>query len=256
LLYIPIVGELIHDVQDADPSAIHTVRVAVRRAVATRLENLLVKTAEATFEGDFDASAASAGRRSLRSAAFSLLSTLDTRHEQKIVAAFKSASTMTESLAALGALSSIEGEAFDLALADFETRWASAPLVMDKWFGVQAMAIRSDIRDRLVRLMERPDYDLRNPNRVRALVGAFAANNPVVFHAEDGWGYRFVADLILKVDPLNPALSARLATSFESWRIFNAPRRAHAQAELDRLAAASLSKNAQDIIGRALADPG
>jgi aminopeptidase N len=256
LLYIPIVGELIHDVQDADPSAIHAVRVAVRRAVATRLEKLLVKTAEATFEGDFDASAASAGRRSLRSAAFSLLSTLDTRHEQKIVTAFKSASTMTESLAALGALSSIEGEAFDLALADFETRWASAPLVMDKWFGVQAMAIRGDIRDRLVRLMERPDYDLRNPNRVRALVGAFAANNPVVFHAEDGWGYRFVADLILKVDPLNPALSARLATSFESWRIFNASRRAHAQAELDRLAAASLSKNAQDIIGRALADPG
>ena len=79
--------------------------------------------------------------------------------------------------------------------------------------------------------------------------------NPVAFHADDGWGYRFVTDLILKVDPLNPALSARLATAFESWRSFDAPRREQARTELDRLAAAGLSKNALDIIGRALADP-
>jgi aminopeptidase N len=80
-------------------------------------------------------------------------------------------------------------------------------------------------------------------------------NNPVAFHAEDGWGYRFLADLILKVDPLNPALSARLATAFESWRSFNAVRRAHAQAQLTRLSEAGLSRNALDIVGRALADP-
>ena len=80
-------------------------------------------------------------------------------------------------------------------------------------------------------------------------------NNPVAFHTADGWGYRFVADLILKVDPLNPALSARLSTAFESWRSFNAPRREMARAELVRLSEAGLSRNALDIIGRALADP-
>jgi aminopeptidase N len=137
---------------------------------------------------------------------------------------------MTESLAALNALSGIESGAFDTALADFETRWSAVPLVMDKWFGVQAMAIRNDLRERLAKLLARPDYDLRNPNRVRSLAASFAMNSPVAFHAEDGWGYRFLADLILKVDPLNPALSARLATAFESWRSFNAVRREHAQA--------------------------
>jgi aminopeptidase N len=169
--------------------------------------------------------------------------------------AYRLASTMTETLAALTALSNIESEAFDTALGDFELRWSSSPLVMDKWFGVQAMSVRDDLRDRLQRLLDRPDYDLRNPNRVRSLAASFCMNNPVAFHTADGWGYRFLGDLILKVDPLNAALSARLSTAFESWRSFNAPRREKARAELVRLSEVNLSKNALDIIGRALADP-
>ena len=103
--------------------------------------------------------------------------------------------------------------------------------------------------------MARPDYDLRNPNRVRSLAASFAMNNPVAFHAADGWGYRFLADLVLKVDPLNPALSARLCTAFESWRAFSADRREHAHGQLKRLADAGLSRNAQDIVARGLAEP-
>ena len=79
-------------------------------------------------------------------------------------------------------------------------------------------------------------------------------SNPVEFHAADGWGYKFLGDLILKIDPLNPALSSRLLTSFESWRAFDAARREMAQAELARLSDADLSKNARDIIDRALAE--
>ena len=162
---------------------------------------------------------------------------------------------MTETLAALTALSNIESDAFDAALRDFEFKWKASPLVIDKWYGAQAMSVRDDLRERLQRLVERPDYDLRNPNRVRALAASFSMNNPVAFHTADGWGYRFLGDLILKVDPLNPALSARLSTAFESWRTFNAPRREKARAELVRLSEAGLSRNALDIIGRALADP-
>ena len=79
-------------------------------------------------------------------------------------------------------------------------------------------------------------------------------NNPVGFHAADGWGYRWLTDLILKVDPLNPALSARLCTAFESWRSFSAERRTKAHAELKRLSETGLSRNALDIVGRALAE--
>jgi aminopeptidase N len=160
---------------------------------------------------------------------------------------------MTTSLAALGALSGIEGTRFDEALAAFEETWRDAPLVMDKWYGVQAMAVRGDIRSRLTNLARRPDFERRIPNRVRALAASFAMNNPVAFHAPDGWGYRFLADMILEVDPLNPALSARLASAFESWRAFDAPRREAAETELRRLAGRPLSKNALDIIARALA---
>jgi aminopeptidase N len=203
----------------------------------------------------FDASARAAGRRALRASALSLLSSLGDRHEGLVAQAYRSASTMTETLAALTALSNIESDAFDTTLRDFESRWSSSPLVMDKWFGVQATSVRDDLRERLVRLLDRPDYDLRNPNRVRSLAASFSMSNPVGFHAADGWGYRFLADLILKIDPLNPALSARLSTAFESWRSFDTVRRQKAQAELVRLSEAPLSKNALDILGRALADP-
>jgi len=255
LLYLPTVGELVMDVRDADPSAIHTVRLHVRRAIARNLEDLLLAIIDKQEPAKFDPSARAAGRRALRASALSLLSALGDRHQDLIAQAYRSASTMTETLAALTALSNIESDAFDTALRDFESRWAASPLVMDKWYGVQAMSVRDDLRERLQRLIDRPDYDLRNPNRVRSLAASFSMNNPVAFHTADGWGYRFLGDLILRIDPLNPALSARLSTAFESWRSFNAARRENAHAELVRLSEADLSKNALDIIGRALADP-
>jgi aminopeptidase N len=218
------------------------------------MEDLLLAVLERGEPATFDPSAAAAGRRALRAAALSLLSALGDRHEKLIAQAYNTAATMTETLAALGALSNIESPAFDTALADFEGRWAASPLVMDKWYGVQAASIRDDLRERLQNLLARPDFDLRNPNRVRSLAASFSMNNPVSFHTADGWGYRFLGDLILKVDPLNPALSARLATAFESWRSFDAARREKARAELERLSAASLSRNALDIVGRALAE--
>jgi aminopeptidase N len=255
LLYLPTVGELVLDIRDADPSAIHTVRLHVRRTIARSLEDLLLSVIDRQEPAKFDPSARAAGRRALRTSALSLLSALGDRHEGLIAQAYRSAGTMTETLGALAALSNIESEAFDTALKDFESRWSASPLVMDKWYSVQAMSVRNDLRERLQKLIERPDYDLRNPNRVRSLAASFSMNNPVAFHTADGWGYRFLADLILKVDPLNPALSARLSTAYESWRSFNATRRQQAQAELTRLSEAGLSKNALDIIGRALVEP-
>ena len=256
LLYLPTVGELVMDVREADPTAIHDVRVAVRVAIARALEQPLRDVLSRVEPTAFDPSAEAAGRRALRASALSYLSMLGDRHETLVFDAYRAAGTMTESLAALTALSNIETNAFDAALTDFEGKWGNAPLVMDKWYGVQAMSVRGDLRERLLKLMARPDYDLRNPNRVRSLAASFAMNNPVGFHAADGWGYRWLTDLILKVDPLNPALSARLCTAFESWRSFSADRRAKAHAELKRLSETGLSRNALDIVGRALAEHG
>jgi aminopeptidase N len=252
LLHVPTVGELSQEMKDVDTDRIQAARLTFRRAIVDELNEILVPLAERVVSGPFDPSAGATGRRALRGAALSLLSSHGSRFEPVLLRAFETAPTMTESLAALAGLSAIESAGFDSALDRFESRWRASPLVMDKWFSVQASAVRSDIRDRLKRLMSRPDFDLRNPNRVRSLVAAFAMNNPVKFHAADGWGYEFLADVIVQVDPINTALSARLSTAFESWRLFDAPRRAHAEQQLNRLAGSGLSRNASDIIARAL----
>ncbi len=253
LLYVPTVSEIAQEIDAADPDAIHSQRVRLRQTLARELEPILAEHAERPSEGANAMSAEATGRRAMKSSALSLLSTLDNTHQNLIVKAYYTSRTMTESLAGLSALSGIDSPAFDAALANFEAKWADMPLIMDKWYSVQASAPRADIRERIVALGKRADYDLRNPNRVRALAAAFGMNNTVAFHAADGWGYRFLRDVILKVDELNPALSARLATAFESWRGFTADRQVHAQSCLEDLAKAKLSRNAQDIIDRALA---
>ncbi len=252
LLRMPTVGELISDMKDADPSALQDVRLRLKSALAVRLQDRLEVIVDARDDGEFSTSATAAGRRALKSAAIDLLACLGESQIDRINTAFEAGSTMTESLAALSALSGIPGEAFDDALKVFESQWSSAPLIMDKWFTVQAMSVRDDIRERLETLAQRGDFDMKNPNRARSLVAAFAMSNPVAFHSADGWGYKFLADMIEKADKLNPALSARLCTAFESWRSFSSDRRAASLAQLKRLDEAELSRNAQDIIRRAL----
>lgn len=258
ILRTPTVGELISDQSEANPSNLHAARLTLKRAIARHIQGSLVATIQQKEGGVFDPSAEAAGRRALKATALDLLSRLENEHSERIFESFNTASTMTEKLAALNALANIEGNTsgrdyFDQALNSFENEWEDKPLVMDKWFSVQAMSVRSDLRTRLKSLCDREDFDLKNPNRVRALVAAFAMNNPVAFHAPDGWGYEFLTDIILKVDSLNPALSARLVTAFESWRRFSPDRQKQSETQLRRLDDANLSKNAQDIITRALA---
>ncbi|MEZ5996044.1 MAG: aminopeptidase N C-terminal domain-containing protein [Hyphomonadaceae bacterium] len=139
-------------------------------------------------------------------------------------------------------------------LERFYQRWRDNPLVIDKWFAVQAAAPRPDALARVERLRAHPDFSTRNPNRVRALAASFAMRNPRAFHAADGGGYRFIAALAQTIDPANPALAARLLTPFESWKRFDAGRQAHARAALESLAAMpDLSKNTREMVERTLA---
>ena len=124
---------------------------------------------------------------------------------------------------------------------------------MDKWFALQAMIAEPATLDRVRKLMHHPAFSLANPNRVRALIGTFAAGNPSQFNRPDGAGYAFLAEIALKLDPKNPQVAARLFSSFKSWRALEPVRRAAAEAELKRVAAASLSTDSRDIVGRALA---
>jgi aminopeptidase N len=234
-LRFPDLNELILTAPKPDPEALFAAREALRVAVAAALHDKLEPIARAPSETPFSAGADAAGRRALKAAALDLLAALGTAQTETFVTAFDNALSMTEGAAALEALGASGSDAFEEALTRFYERWQTNPLVIDKWFAIQASSPRADALARAERLRAHPDFNLKNPNRVRALAAAFAMRNPRAFHSADGCGYLFLATLTEQIDPLNPALAARLLTPFESWKRFDPQRQAHARTALERL---------------------
>ncbi len=244
-LRLPDLPELLLATERPDPDRLAGARDAVRRGIATALRTELVAIV--------DRPSPDAGSRHLNGAALDLLAALGTAEEERLHRSFAAATTMSESIAALEALGACGGTRFDAALCAFHSRWHERPLVLDKWFAAQASAPRSDSLARVQELRHHPDFDLRTPNRVRALASAFATRNVRAFHAKDGSGYRFLADVVRAVDRQNPAAAARLALPFESWRRFDDERQRHARAALESIAAGELSANTREVVERTLA---
>ena len=231
-----------------DPARIHSARRALGDALATALEPGLPALEQANrVPGDFSADAAAAGKRALRLAALALLTRLDGGTAAQ--SAFAQASNMTESFGALAIL--LENAMGQQELAQFESRWAKDRLVMDKWFSVQvAMAAPADLPATVNRLTARADFDMKNPNRFRAVIGALSANH-AGFHHDSGAGYRLLADWLIRLDPLNPQTAARMSTAFETWPRYDADRQGMIRAELARiLATPGLSRDLSEMAGR------
>jgi len=255
MLSLPSESDLALAWHGADPAAIHAARDALRLRLATHLGDALGRLhAALQGAGPFSADAQAAGRRALRNAALGLLAADPTEHNrQRARAHFESAGNMTDAIAGLGALMLLGGPDFDAALASFYRRWKDEPLVIDKWFAVQASDQGADAFRRVVALTAHPDFDARNPNRLRALVQTFASANPARFHDASGEGYRFLADQVLAVDPINPMTAARLVQPLGDWARYAPALGDRMRAQLARIAAApNLSKNVYELVSRAL----
>ena len=251
LTRLPEVGELFLEREPADPVALNSARRRLQSALADALASTIGTTLEAPSPAPYAPSAEQAGVRAFRGACINLLGASEDKDaRRKLLVLYKKATNMTERLAAMRALT-MHGKCpeRDEALADFEQNWKHNPIVMDKWFAVQA---GQGTAETVAELAAHPDFDLKNPNRVRSVVGVFSTANLAAFHAPDGSGYRAVEDIILKADAANPALAARLITAFEQWRVLEPKAGAAAQATLKRLQEAKLSPNSADIVGRAL----
>jgi aminopeptidase N len=160
---------------------------------------------------------------------------------------------MTDVLAGLVNLANSEWPEREAALAAFHEKWKGDPLVMDKWLAIQAMSRLPGTLETVRKLMQHPVFNIRNPNKVRALIGSFAAN-PVRFHDPGGQGYTFVADQVITLDPLNPQIAARLVSAFTLWKRYDEHRKALMQAQLERIAAApKLSKDVYEVVAKSLA---
>jgi aminopeptidase N len=256
LLYPPGEGDLAVLAAPADPTAIHEAREALVKRMAAHLDHPLRELHGRLQEtGPFQPDAASAGRRSLRNAAIELLAANPTPlNRERARAHYAGAGNMTEAIGGLLALMRIGGEAFETALADFYDRWRDEPLVIDKWFALQARDPGEGALGRVLGLTAHPAFDSRTPNRLRALVATFAIANHAQFHDPSGAGYRFLADQILMVDGFNPNIAARLLEPLGQWARYTPELGGLMRAELERIThSPGLSKNVFELASKALA---
>lgn len=236
-----------------DPDAIRAGREAVLAVAATKGAPVFAALFDGnTPTGSFKSDAAGAGQRALRNAALTFLAIAEAAPD-RAANAFATAGNMTDQSAALTVLAHRFPDApeTDAALEAFRARFAENPLVIDKWFAIQATIPGDGALARVERLMESPLFNAANPNRVRSLVGTFAFSNPTGFNRADGEGYRFLAAQIAQIDPKNPQLAARILTSMRSWRSLEEARAEHALNALRRIAAGEkLSADVSDIVER------
>ncbi|MDQ3245712.1 MAG: aminopeptidase N [Pseudomonadota bacterium] len=215
-----------------DPDAIHSARDRLRALLGTSLRDQLLPLQRVVAAGD-DLSPRAKGLRKLRLVGLGLLAAGDPAEGARLAKAqFDAAYNMTDRQGALGALVSLEAQEREAALAAFYDRFRDDPLVLDKWFGLQAASQRPQTLDEVERLASHPDFTLANPNRLRALVGSLSVNQ-WVFHSPDGRGYRFLAGMIGAADRLNPQIAARLVPALGRWRRFEPKRAALMRAELE-----------------------
>jgi aminopeptidase N len=258
VLALPGEGEAASEIAaDIDPDAIHAARTALRAVLGTRLRprlDGLMSALRPSHETAYSPDAASAGRRSLANACLDLIAAADpAAGTEGALAQLREARNMTDRLAALGVIAAIPGDAREAALAAFGSTYADEPLVLDKWFAIQAMIPEDGTRARIAGLAEHPAFAMTNPNRVRALIASFALGNPTQFARADGTGFALVAERIEALDRINPQLAARLLTAFSPWRRWEISRREKAAEILNRIKAIpALSRDVADIAARTL----
>ncbi len=237
-----------------DPDAIHETRERLRGAIGSALRAELLGVHHSDGAAGDDLSPAAKGVRRLRTVALGLIAAADAAEAAQLAKTqFDRADNMTDRQGALGVLVSTETPERQEALDAFYQRFHDDPLVLDKWFALQAAAQRPDTVDQVLELAQHPDFVITNPNRLRSLAGTFAANH-WAFHSADGRGYRFLADMIIAADKLNPQVAARLVPPLGRWRRFEPKRSALMRQALERIAATpGLSKDVYEQVTKSLA---
>lgn len=250
-LTLPADIELLELQDHADPARLCQVREQARaelaQALAERWDAAWRRHSGLAFRHE------DAGRRALKNLALSYLALLPGGDAGALASQqYQQADNMTDRMGALAALADSHSHARDTLFADFAQRFADEALVMDKWFTLQASSRRQDVLRTVTALMEHPAFALTNPNKVRALIGAFG-RNLAAFHAADGSGYRFMADQVLAIDAINPQVASRLVSCFNRRSRVEPARAELMRVELARvLAHDGLSRDVYEIVSKNL----
>ncbi|MFL6672887.1 MAG: aminopeptidase N [Massilia sp.] len=253
-LLLPTETMIAEQVEVVNPMAIHMARQFVRADIGARLRKELLEQYNANqTPGEYSPDAVSAGRRALKNLALAYLTAAPS--EEAVALAqqqFDQADNMTDRVAALGALLHARAPSAQEALNRFYREFENDPLVIDKWFAMQASASTTDV-NKVRELMRHPAFNLRNPNRARSLVSTFCVANPVQFHAPDGSGYAFWAEQVTALDKLNPQVASRLSRAMDRWRRYAPGLQVHMKKALQQVnGLKKLSNDVREVVGKAL----
>ena len=252
---IPDIPTVAQEQVVVDPQAIYEAREAMLVAIKKTYKDTLVKLYEANAQsGEYSLSAEAMGQRALRNTVLRLLTaTRGSGCAERSKTHYEAATNMTDRMAALSRLVNIDTPFREEALSDFYQRFKNYQLVVDKWFSVQAIAEVPDIMERLGKLKSHKEFNIKNPNRVRSLYGAFAMNNPVSFHRADGKGYDFLKNAVIELNGINPQIAARLLTPMREWRRYTQDRQEKMEAALQDIAnLKNLSPDVFEIVSKSL----
>lgn len=252
---LPGEGEIMDMMGVADPDAVHSVRTFIRKQLAQELKAELLSTVEENRSPEeyvFDHP--NMARRALKNIALVYLASLEApEYTELALQEYRTATNMTDQFAALAAIAQNPGKTRDDVLADFYSKWQHDFLVVNKWFALQAMSDVPGNVENVKNLLNHPAFDLRNPNKVYSLIGGFCGS-PVNFHAKDGSGYKFLGEIVLQLDKLNPQVASRMVSAFSRWRRYDETRQNHAKAQLERIMSTNgLSENVFEIASKSLA---
>jgi aminopeptidase N len=255
LLSLPSETYLAEQMQVVDVEAIHKAREFVVLTLAEQLQTqfkTLYLDNHKDESGVFDAGAI--GRRRIKNTCLGYLSRLEQIEiQQWSQQQFDTAKNMTDQMAALAVVVNGSHPAKQQCLASFYQQWQMEALVIDKWFALQASSHNPDTFATVQALMQHPAFDLKNPNRVRALIGAFSQANPLHFHAANGQGYQFLSTQIIALNTLNPQVASRMLSPLTSWRRYDAGRQALMKAQLERIISTeAVSRDVYEVASKSL----
>ncbi|RLA18220.1 MAG: aminopeptidase N, partial [Gammaproteobacteria bacterium] len=237
LLSLPAENYLAEQMTTVDVDAIHQARQIVKRSLAEQLSEQFTALYQQNHQvetGELDSEAI--GRRRIKNLCLDYLSQLESNKSYQLAQQqFTSAKTMTDQIAALGAIVNTAKPAKKASLEQFYLQWQDEALVIDKWFSLQASCSQPDTFEVVQSLLQHSAFDLKNPNRVRSLVGAFSQSNPIHYHAKNGQGYKFLADQVIALNSLNPQVASRMVGALTQWRRFDAQRQNLMKQQLERI---------------------
>jgi aminopeptidase N len=258
MLMLPSEKYLAEQMQVIDPEAIHEAREFLNMEIAKANKDLFLKLYQQNHEAGkpYEFNMEEAGKRQLKNVCLYYLMQLpETDYQQLAMDQFQQAlnDNMTDTMGGLNALCQVPGKFRDKALADFYQTWQANALVVDKWFSLQAMAKLPGTLAQVRTLMQHPAFDIKNPNKVYALIGAFSHGNLNQFHVASGAGYEFLSEIVLQLDPLNPQIAARMVSPLINWKRYDTKRQKLMCKQLEIIATnEKLSKDVYELVSKSL----